>query len=69
MSACESWHAADAEVVRCELADGHALPHKAEVRQPGTRTPRLFTWEHHGGLRTAESSAVAWTRLRAARVL
>jgi hypothetical protein len=69
MSACESWHAADDEVVRCELVAGHPPPHKAEVRPHGVRMPRLVTWVHDGGRQTAEAATVAWTRLRAAGVL
>jgi len=60
---CSGCHAHLGQVVRCELAVGHRMPHAAEVDPIGRgRSPERVTWDHDMGMRDAEAAAIRWLR-------
>jgi hypothetical protein len=64
---CPGHHAHGGEVVRCELAIGHPVPHAREIGLRGAETnPEVVTWAHDRGRRAAEAAALRWKRDRLA---
>jgi hypothetical protein len=58
---CTGHHVHGGQVVRCQQATGHPMPHAAEVDLPGRgRKSELVTWGHDMGRLAAVAEAARW---------